>query len=45
MNPIYTDAELDTVKVVGRTPVTLADKAAHGAVKTLRLVAQLSWRV
>ncbi|KAL7421901.1 inducible alternative oxidase 2 [Cryptotrichosporon argae] len=38
MNPIYTEAELDTVKVVGRTPVTLADKAAHGAVKTLRRV-------
>lgn len=36
MNPIYTDTELDSVKVVGRTPVTLSDKAAHGIVKLLR---------
>lgn len=36
MNPIYTEAELDTVKVVNRAPVTLSDKAAHGVVKLLR---------
>ncbi|WVQ82342.1 alternative oxidase, mitochondrial [Cryptococcus sp. DSM 104549] len=35
-NPIYTEKELDTVKVVGRAPVTVADKAAHKAVKFLR---------
>ncbi|KAK8864380.1 alternative oxidase, mitochondrial [Kwoniella newhampshirensis] len=36
MNPIYTEAELDTVQVVGRPPVTVADRAAHGTVKFLR---------
>ncbi|WRT66350.1 alternative oxidase, mitochondrial [Kwoniella shivajii] len=36
MNPIYTESELDTVKVVGRTPVTIGDKAAHRTVKFLR---------
>ncbi|OCF36865.1 alternative oxidase, mitochondrial [Kwoniella heveanensis BCC8398] len=36
MSPIYTEAELDTVKVVNRTPVTIGDKAAAGAVKYLR---------
>jgi hypothetical protein len=36
MNPIYTEAELDTVKVVNRAPVTFSDKAAHGVVKLLR---------
>ncbi|WWC70240.1 alternative oxidase, mitochondrial [Kwoniella pini CBS 10737] len=36
MNPIYTEQELDTVKVVGRVPVTVADKAAHRTVKFLR---------
>jgi len=36
MNPIYTEAELDCVKVVGRQPITAADKMAHGVVKTLR---------
>ncbi|GFZ43938.1 Alternative oxidase, mitochondrial, partial [Saitozyma sp. JCM 24511] len=35
-NPIYNQAEVDCVRVVGRTPVTLSDKLAHGAVKTLR---------
>lgn len=30
--------EVDCVQVVGRTPVTLSDKLAHGAVKTLRYV-------
>ncbi|KAK6910126.1 hypothetical protein I203_104157 [Kwoniella mangroviensis CBS 8507] len=36
MNPIYTESELDTVKVVGREPVTLADKSVHKLVKFLR---------
>lgn len=36
MNPIYTDAELDTVKIVHRPTVTIGDKLAHGAVKFLR---------
>lgn len=36
MNPIYTEPELDCVKVVGREPVTVGDKAAHGMVKMLR---------
>ncbi|WWC61838.1 uncharacterized protein I303_104423 [Kwoniella dejecticola CBS 10117] len=36
MNPIYTENELNTVKVVGREPVTVADKAAHRTVKFLR---------
>lgn len=36
MNPIYTEAELDSVKVVNREPVTLSDQAAHGIVKLLR---------
>lgn len=36
MNPVYTPGELETVEVVGRPPVTLADKAAHGSVKLLR---------
>ncbi|BEI87843.1 uncharacterized protein CcaverHIS019_0105610 [Cutaneotrichosporon cavernicola] len=36
MNPIYTNTELDSVKVVERTPQTLSDKAAHGIVKILR---------
>jgi hypothetical protein len=36
MNPIYTEADLDKVKVVGREPVTISDKAAHGVVKLLR---------
>jgi hypothetical protein len=36
MNPIYTDSELDSVKVVEREPQTLSDKAAHGIVKLLR---------
>lgn len=34
--PIYTEKELDTVKVVHRTPVTVQDKLAHGTVRTLR---------
>ena len=33
--------ELDSVKIVGRAPVTVADKAAHGAVKFLRSVPPL----
>ncbi|RSH92537.1 Alternative oxidase, mitochondrial precursor [Saitozyma podzolica] len=37
-NPIYNQADLDCVQVVGRTPVTLSDKLAHGAVKTLRRI-------
>ncbi|WWC89381.1 alternative oxidase, mitochondrial [Kwoniella dendrophila CBS 6074] len=36
MNPIYTEQELDTIKIVTRTPETVADKAAHGTVKILR---------
>lgn len=36
MNPIYTDAELDSVKIVERTPQTMSDKAAHAIVKILR---------
>jgi hypothetical protein len=36
MNPIYTEVELDRVRVVGREPVTVSDKAAHGVVKLLR---------
>ena len=34
--PIYTQEDLDAVQVVGRTPVTLSDKLAHGAVKFMR---------
>lgn len=36
MNPIYTDAELDSVRIVNREPVTTSDKIAHGLVKLLR---------
>jgi len=36
MNPIYTEADLDKVQIVGRDPVTIGDKAAHGVVKILR---------
>lgn len=36
MNPIYTEDELNAVKVVNREPVTISDKAAHGIVKLLR---------
>ncbi|WVR07015.1 alternative oxidase, mitochondrial [Kwoniella sp. DSM 27419] len=36
MSPIYTEAELNTVQVVGRPPVTIGDKAAHKAVKFCR---------
>lgn len=36
MNPIYTEAELNTIEVVGREPVTVGDKLAHGVVKLLR---------
>ena len=32
------EQELDCVQVVGREPVTAADKVAHGVVKTLRYV-------
>lgn len=38
MNPIYTEDELNAVKVVNREPVTLADKGAHGMVKLLRRI-------
>lgn len=34
--PIYTQSDLDSVQVVGRTPVTFGDKLAHGAVKFMR---------
>lgn len=34
--PIYTAQDLDAVQVVGRTPVTVSDKLAHGAVKFMR---------
>jgi len=36
MNPIYTDAELESVKVVHRPQVTVGDKLAHSLVRLLR---------
>jgi len=36
MNPIYTERELESVKVVHRAPVTVSDKLDHSVVRLLR---------
>ncbi|CAD6590360.1 MAG: Alternative oxidase, mitochondrial precursor, partial [Tremellales sp. Tagirdzhanova-0007] len=41
-NPIYTQAEMNTVKIVHRPTQTVGDKVAHGAVKLLRRMFDLA---